>query len=792
MKNRIQLWFTVLLLLTVPHITFGQLSAPEVQDVYGGRINAMTIIPLSADSSLLYITTESANSAFYTTIVGSSATVRKFNVLPSMGIDDNLGAGIRVIASHAASRSLFFVNNEGLNRTDYLGATKTLVAAGHVGSIGIKGDYLFYTIANQLHFGVLDASGNFTSSAGSPLSVSGVMNPVIDFHPVSGIVYLASMAPSPAIVKSSSAYNAFGSATTFSVVASGGLPTSITWSAFGIAPDGRLLMGGSDVSSKRVYYSDDELSWTNSGLALGGTSGPNFAFSSVSASLYYVYFASAYSSSKGVTGTWNSLGNISQQTHPNDGAVCVDAVNPAIVYMTTDMGLGMSSDRGLNMAEINDGIEAVQVDDFDMNSTKTHAWLASKSGVRKVSDFLTTPVWSNAMFPNGDGSPYYSAEMDINNHSTAYAGNVRVYKTTDDGSTWNQKFTAENPPYNFNSGWVYVDAIEVCPYDNTIVFAGYFDQTAEEGGLFYSTDAGTNWSQIRMVALTDGRDVDVRDIVFNLESGDTVAYIGVSYDLSSPQGFSTYRLVKRGNTWTPSPNMTSAHTSTGTNWIVTINDLQVTASGDTILACGTDAGTNHPVAYYKIISGTNLWTPFTVSGFPMIAGKQGRAITIGNDTVYCAVDNSVYYIPSGGTSWSEGYTYPEGTRINVLYYDDLLVGTGTGLYGHRMNPTVGITEKGTHLIDGYSLSQNFPNPFNPSTIIEYSVQFDASVTVTMYSVTGESVATLLNQNVKAGSYKIEFKNNEHLPSGIYLYRISVVEAGSGKIFSETKKMILMK
>ncbi|MBE0538725.1 MAG: T9SS type A sorting domain-containing protein [Ignavibacterium sp.] len=85
----------------------------------------------------------------------------------------------------------------------------------------------------------------------------------------------------------------------------------------------------------------------------------------------------------------------------------------------------------------------------------------------------------------------------------------------------------------------------------------------------------------------------------------------------------------------------------------------------------------------------------------------------------------------------------------------------------------------------YSLEQNYPNPFNPSTLIKYSIAKDGFVNVSIFNLLGEKVATLVNNNVKAGSYEINF-NASHLSSGVYFYSI---EAGD---FKAVRKMLLMK
>lgn len=86
----------------------------------------------------------------------------------------------------------------------------------------------------------------------------------------------------------------------------------------------------------------------------------------------------------------------------------------------------------------------------------------------------------------------------------------------------------------------------------------------------------------------------------------------------------------------------------------------------------------------------------------------------------------------------------------------------------------------------FDLAQNYPNPFNPNTVIEYSIASPVNVTLTIYSVLGEQVAVLVNnQFTEAGKYTVQF-NAANLASGTYIYRL---QAGD---FVSTKKMLLMK
>jgi hypothetical protein len=99
----------------------------------------------------------------------------------------------------------------------------------------------------------------------------------------------------------------------------------------------------------------------------------------------------------------------------------------------------------------------------------------------------------------------------------------------------------------------------------------------------------------------------------------------------------------------------------------------------------------------------------------------------------------------------------------------------------------------------FSLEQNFPNPFNPSTIIKYSVPSvistegrNLNITIKVFDVLGNEIATLVNEEKPAGIYEVQFDASK-LTSGVYFYRIAIhsdkLQAGN---FNETKKMIVIK
>ncbi|MBE0572306.1 MAG: T9SS type A sorting domain-containing protein [Ignavibacteriaceae bacterium] len=88
-------------------------------------------------------------------------------------------------------------------------------------------------------------------------------------------------------------------------------------------------------------------------------------------------------------------------------------------------------------------------------------------------------------------------------------------------------------------------------------------------------------------------------------------------------------------------------------------------------------------------------------------------------------------------------------------------------------------------IKTFTLQQNYPNPFNPATTIIYQLPTEGQVSLKIYDMLGNEVATLVNEMKTAGEYQVDF-NAAALSSGIYFYRL---QAGN---FVETKRMMLMK
>jgi hypothetical protein len=102
-----------------------------------------------------------------------------------------------------------------------------------------------------------------------------------------------------------------------------------------------------------------------------------------------------------------------------------------------------------------------------------------------------------------------------------------------------------------------------------------------------------------------------------------------------------------------------------------------------------------------------------------------------------------------------------------------------------------VTEKGKLVPKEYALHQNYPNPFNPSTTVEFDLPHQSVVTLAVYNLLGQRVATLIDHRSMDIGYLSVKWDASSVPSGVYLYRMSA-DGADGKSFVRVKKMMLMR
>ncbi len=110
-----------------------------------------------------------------------------------------------------------------------------------------------------------------------------------------------------------------------------------------------------------------------------------------------------------------------------------------------------------------------------------------------------------------------------------------------------------------------------------------------------------------------------------------------------------------------------------------------------------------------------------------------------------------------------------------------------------VDPNTAINPLKEQIVSDYQLYQNFPNPFNPSTVIGYSLPKSGFVNIKIYNILGKEITSLVNSVQNNGYHEIIFNtDNLNLSSGIYFYTITVSEVNSGKVFRESKIMNCIK
>ncbi len=146
-------------------------------------------------------------------------------------------------------------------------------------------------------------------------------------------------------------------------------------------------------------------------------------------------------------------------------------------------------------------------------------------------------------------------------------------------------------------------------------------------------------------------------------------------------------------------------------------------------------------------------------------------------------------IPGAGTTLQQHHYQWTDTKVtdgNYNYRLRLVDLSGTNTYSNAITVTVsGVTGVNGSLPTEFALQQNYPNPFNPTTVISYQLPVASYVTLKVYDMLGQEVATLVNGTLDAGYKSAQFSAT-NLPSGIYTYRLT---AGT---YVEVKKMLMLK
>jgi hypothetical protein len=160
------------------------------------------------------------------------------------------------------------------------------------------------------------------------------------------------------------------------------------------------------------------------------------------------------------------------------------------------------------------------------------------------------------------------------------------------------------------------------------------------------------------------------------------------------------------------------------------------------------------------------------------------------DEPWLSVDPSTGTVqPQESEMITATFEMPDTAEIGEVYEGEIVINNNSVLTPVTIPVTVhivsAVSDNSVAAPLEYALHQNYPNPFNPSTDIRFDLRQAGHVSLAIYNVLGQKIATLADRNFEAGSHSLTF-NASSLASGVYFYRI---DAGQ---FTDMKKMILLK
>ncbi|GIK60066.1 MAG: T9SS type A sorting domain-containing protein [Ignavibacteriota bacterium] len=387
-----------------------------------------------------------------------------------------------------------------------------------------------------------------------------------------------------------------------------------------------------------------------------------------------------------------------------------------------------------------------------------------------------------------------------------------VWVFTRSGSIWSQqgnKLVGSGAIGNAQQG----SALSLSADGNMAIIGGFRDNNFA-GAIWVFTRTGNVWSQ-------QGSKITVSDAIGN-------ARFGISVDLSSDgstaivgghtdntNAGAAWILTRTGTTWLVQTKLTGAgavgtarfgrsvsissdgntaivggyedNASTGAVWVFTGNGSTWTQQGNKLVGSGATGNASQGFSISLSSDGNTA----LVGGIDDNATAGAAWVFIRNGVVWSQSGNKLVgssAIGSANQGGAVAISYDGNTAIIGGIADNINLGAAWVFIPGTTSIPVDET------LSGFLLEQNYPNPFNPSTVIRYQLPVTGFVTLKVYDVLGNEVATLVNEEKPAGSYEVEFSvgqsatggSSPDIASGIYFYKL---QAGS---FVETKKMLLLK
>jgi photosystem II stability/assembly factor-like uncharacterized protein len=402
------------------------------------------------------------------------------------------------------------------------------------------------------------------------------------------------------------------------------------------------------------------------------------------------------------------------------------AVSGSTLFTGMDDGIHRSSDNGSNWEITNEGL--LNVSAHAVAGADNSLLVAAGQTVYRSTDHGDT--WAR----RGTTTSFNLFELTRADSVLYAASYMGVSRSLDNGATWTIVNLPGGSQYMYS---VWASGSTICAGKN-------------QEGYYRSTDDGTSWSAVD---------------VFPLHAG-VNKFVAAGNDLFALNS-KMYRSSDKGATWTAVSNG------------MIYQPTSLAASGS-VLYAGTYGGG----VYRSADRGAN-WNQVS-AGLPYHSSISAIAVA-GSKIIACVPDSGIYLSANDGYSWSYAGTAYSDVNSFVVQGDYIYAGTkSTSLWKRQLSELVTSAHAvETTLPRTFSLGQNFPNPFNPSTTISFSLPSSSFVTLKIFDVMGREAATVVSEEMPAGNYSRHW-NASIFPSGMYFYRL---HAGA---YSETKRLILVK
>jgi len=397
----------------------------------------------------------------------------------------------------------------------------------------------------------------------------------------------------------------------------------------------------------------------------------------------------------------------------------------------------------------------------------------------------------------------------VNNFTALACGEFgTVLRTSNGGSNWINQ-TGNGIPLN-------VTLVSISGYGSVALVAGY---SGTDTWVWKTTNSGLNWIQvfyqpggfinsIWMNSATDcfmyGDPVGGRWSLWKSNDGgsnwdSTGLYLGQS---GTETGYNNAMVIQSSRIWFGTNNSRIYYSSNyGINW----TSLSTSPEVDSYTIwfhpmVSTGQGLFGGENLYKTTNNGTNWSSLPTVSTGQFSGITSLPLLVDKLLVqpvwYIRNLNLIYYSSNYGTNWSIDYTNPSGVvtykHMSMAYWGSGIWVVGTlGKISYH-SPLVGIIKSDSKIPSSFSLFQNYPNPFNPTTMIKFAVLKTGFVKVVVFDVIGKEVRTLVNEKLQPGTYETTYDGST-LNSGMYFCKMSVSQAGTtAEVFSETKKMLMVK